>query len=296
MKKSAITLILVSAFAVITATAQQNDKAQVERPQTWKEKAAARLKPVTTEQKNLISQALPGKPTVQPKKERRVLVFWRCETFIHTSIPVANYCLEKMGKKTRAFKADFSDEYSVFTNENLAKYDAVIFNNTTSLTFDNDTQRNALMDFIKSGNGFVGIHAASDNFYNWKLAASMIGGQFNGHPWTSGGTWAFKLNDPTHPLNRAFAGKGFWHRDEIYQYNPDNYAGDDKLRILVSLDMSKDDVSKALDNPKYSKFNEKYGEGQTKDSSEDSGCSDSEGGSHLSTSSRQTIEKAHITM
>ena len=52
MKKSAITLILVSAFAVITATAQQNDKAQVERPQTWKEKAAARLKPVTTEQKN----------------------------------------------------------------------------------------------------------------------------------------------------------------------------------------------------------------------------------------------------
>ena len=263
MKKTAIVLILAAAFAAmtVTAAAQQIAKAEEKQPQTWNVRAAARLKPVTAEQKNLIRQALPDHPTVQPKKERRVLVFWRCDGFIHTSIPVGNYCLEEMGRKTRAFKTDFADEYNVFTNENLVNYDAVIFNNSTSLEFENDAQRGALIDFIKNGKGFVGIHAASDSFYKWKLAASMIGGQFNGHPWTSGGTWAFKLNDPTHPLNKAFAGKGFWHRDEIYQYKPDIYAGDDKLRILVSLDMSKSDVINALDNPKYKKFNEQYDKG-----------------------------------
>lgn len=263
MKNTAIVLILAAAFAVLTtsAVAQQKDNAKFKQPQTWKERAVARLKPVTSDQKILIRQALPDHPTVQPKKDRRVLVFWRCDGYIHTSIPVCNYCLEEMGKKTGAFETDFADEYSVFTNENLSNYDAVIFNNSTSLEFKNEAQRDALIDFIKSGKGIVGIHAASDSFYKWKLAASMIGGQFNGHPWTSGGTWAFKLDDPTHPINKSFAGKGFWHRDEIYQYKPDIYAGDDKLRILVSLDMSKADVINALDNPKYKKFNDQYEKG-----------------------------------
>lgn len=275
MKKTAIVLIFAAALAAMTgaASAQQKNKgknkagtkqkakAKPTQPQTWKEKAAARLKPVTTEQKNLIRQALPGQATVEPKKDRRVLVFWRCETFIHTSIPHGNYCLEEMGRKARAFKADFADEYSVFTRENLAKYDAVIFNNTTSVAFENDAQRDALMDFVKAGKGIVGIHAAGDSFYKWKLAASMIGGQFNGHPWTAGGTWAFKLNDPTHPLNKAFAGKGFWHQDEIYQYKPETYAGEENLRILVSLDMAQDEVSKILDNERFKKYEEQYGKG-----------------------------------
>lgn len=273
MKKTALILIFAAAFAAMTgaAAAQQDNKgkqknkqkakAPAEKPQTWKEKAAARLKPVTTEQKNLIRQALPGQAEVEPKQGRRVLVFWRCETFIHTSIPHGNYCLGEMGKKARAFKADFTDEYSAFTTENLANYDAVIFNNTTSVAFENDAQRDALMNFVKAGKGIVGIHAAGDSFYKWKLAASMIGGQFNGHPWTAGGTWAFKLNDPTHPLNKAFAGKGFWHQDEIYQYKPETYAGEENLRILVSLDMAQDEVTQILNNERFKKYEEQYGKG-----------------------------------
>lgn len=273
MKKTAILLIIAASFASLSgaALAQQKDKgkakantkakAKKKQPQTWKERAAARLKPPTTQQKNAIRQALPGKSTVQPKKDRRVLVFWRSETFIHTSILHGNYCLGEMGRKARAWKTDFADEYSVFTKENLANYDAVIFNNTTSVTFENDAQRDALMGFVKSGKGIAGIHAAGDSFYKWKLAASMIGGQFNGHPWTAGGTWAFKLNDPKHPLNKAFAGKGFWHKDEIYQYKPATYAGDDNLRILVSLDMSQDAVSKVLDSERFKRYEKDYGKG-----------------------------------
>ena len=253
MKKAIIAIASVAiAFTAAAAPAKK-------KPQTWKERAAARFKPVTTEQKNAIRQAIPSTPTAQPKKERRVLVFYRCETFIHTSIPHGNYCLQELGKASRAFKADLADEYSVFTKKNLAKYDAVIFNNTTSVAFENDAQRDALMDFVRQGKGIVGIHAAGDSFYKWKLAASMIGGQFNGHPWTAGGAWAFKLNDPKHPLNKAFAGKGFWHKDEIYQYKPETYAGEKNLRILVSLDMSHDAVTKVLENKRFAKYEQQYG-------------------------------------
>ena len=45
-----------------------------------------------------------------------------------------------------------------------------------------------------------------------------MGGVFNGHPWTAGGTWAFKNEAPENVLNQGFAGKGFMHKDEIYCY------------------------------------------------------------------------------
>jgi hypothetical protein len=86
----------------------------------------------------------------------------------------------------------------------------------------------------------------------------MIGGQFNGHPWNAGGTWAFKLDDPDHRLNAAFDGEGFWHQDEIYQYRPDTYQGPEILRLLVSLDMSKEAVAKLANNEQSRKA---YGEG-----------------------------------
>ncbi len=76
----------------------------------------------------------------------------------------------------------------------------------------------------------------------------MVGGIFNGHPWGAGGTWAFKLDDPDHVLNKAFDGNGFWHQDEIYQYHPESYVGPESLRVLVSLDMSKQEVSDRIDD------------------------------------------------
>lgn len=193
-----------------------------------------------------IVDAVPEQPTAKPQKPRRVLVFYRCEGFIHTSIPHGNLATQEMGRSTGAFQTDLADTYDVFTAENLSRYDAIVLNNTTHLKFPEPEQEQALLDFVASGKGLVGYHAASDNFYAHPKAAAMVGGQFNGHPWGAGGTWAFKLDDPEHTLNRAFDGSGFWHQDEIYQYRPDSYQGPEVLRLLVSLDMSKDVVADRL--------------------------------------------------
>jgi len=93
------------------------------------------------------------------------------------------------------------------------------------------------MDFVKSGKGLVGIHAAADNFYDWPEAMEMMGNKFTGHPWTSGGTWAIKIDEPDHPLTAPFKGKGFKIKDEIYRTDPPLYTRD-KQYVLMSLDVS----------------------------------------------------------
>jgi type 1 glutamine amidotransferase len=200
-----------------------------------------KLRDLTADEVQKIQNAVPEKPTVRPAKPRKILVFWRCEGFYHKIIPVVNEALKIMGRKTGAYEVTVcTDDYSIFTPAKLRQFDAVCLNNTTHLKFDpkkTPERCKALMDFIKSGKGIVGIHAATDNFYEWPEAMEMMGGKFTGHPWGSGGTWAVKIDEPDHPLTAAFKGKGFKIKDEIYRTDPPLYSRD-KQFILMSLDMS----------------------------------------------------------
>ena len=206
-----------------------------------------KLRDLKDEELQKIREAAPEKPTVRPARPRKMLVFWRCEGFYHRSIPVVNEALKIMGQKTGAYEVTVcTDDYSVFTPEKLRQFDAVCLNNTTHLKFhpqETPERCKALMDFVKGGKGIIGVHAATDNFYDWPKgkgwseASEMMGGKFTGHPWTSGGTWAFKIDDPDHPLMAAFEGKGFKISDEIYRTDAPLYSRS-KQRVLMSLDMS----------------------------------------------------------
>jgi type 1 glutamine amidotransferase len=238
--KKLIALLLIAFSAQITFAQDVEDP--------WQKKKAESFKPLSVEQKAAVENAVPSEATAKPKKERRILVFYRCEGFIHSSIPFANLALEAMGKKTGAFTVDLADTYDVFNSENLKKYDAILLNNTTHMQFPKVEQQNAFLDFVMNGKGLAGIHAASDNFGRHPECRAIVGGEFGGHPWNAGGTWAFKLDDPEHVLNKAFEGKGFWHTDEIYQYQPATYQGTKVLRVLVSLDMGQEEVSKLIND------------------------------------------------
>lgn len=240
-------ILILPIVALLGAAAIMGFAQDQKKPQTWAEKAAEKFGDNPKQDaKDKILKALPAAAPAQPKSARKILVFWRCEGFVHSSIPFGNFALDELGKKTGAFTIDLAGEYDVFNDENLAKYDAVLFNNTTNLDFPEESQRKALMDFVAKGKGIAGIHAASDNFKNWPEAAAMIGGVFNGHPWGGGGNWAFEVNDTANPISAAFNGQGFWHTDEIYWYKPDSFQGDKNLRILVSLDMTKSENIQVL--------------------------------------------------
>lgn len=188
-----------------------------------------------------IVAALPAKASVTPKQARKVLVFWRCEQFFHNGgIAGGNKAIELMGPKTGAYTADFSRDYASLEAANLAKYDALVFNNTTHLdTFTwglSDAQKQAILGFVRGGKGVVAIHSATDNFYKWPEGQKMLGASFFGHPWGGGGTWSIKLDEPAHPLAKAFDGKGFKLKDEIYQFKePYSRAN---CRVLLSVDLS----------------------------------------------------------
>ena len=191
-----------------------------------------------------IVKAVPKKATVKPKKPRRMLVFAKGKGHVHTAIPYGTKALGLMAEKTGAFEIVVTTDMAVFRPEVLKSFDAICFNNSNRMDFSDPAKRKAVMDFVRSGKGVVGIHAATTNFtskrpvgsVDWPEGAAMLGGIFAGHPWRSGkGEWAVKIDDPGHPLTAAFRGKGFKVADEIYVCS--NFQADD-LRILLSLDFA----------------------------------------------------------
>jgi type 1 glutamine amidotransferase len=193
------------------------------------------LRELTPAELQKMEQVIPAQAKAKPAKPRKILVFWLCKGYFHESIPVINKAIELMGKKTGAYETVFSDDMNMFDAKKLAEFDGVVFNNTTKLDFNEPSQRQALMDFVKGGKGVIGIHAATDNFYNWPEAAEMMGGLFVYHPWTAGGTWAIKNVEPNHPLNEAFKGEGFKIKDEIYRQKLLKLR--ENCRVLLALDM-----------------------------------------------------------
>ncbi|MHC4194613.1 MAG: HEAT repeat domain-containing protein [Planctomycetota bacterium] len=205
------------------------------------------LQKPSAEEIQQITKAVPRKATARPARRprRKMLVFSLCNGFEHGSIPYWEKALVIMGQRTRAYEAVLSNDMEMFRPDNLEQFDAVCFNNNTKLGFgERPLLKQSLMDFIKGGKGIVGIHAATDNFYDWAEAAYMMGGRFAGHPWRRSGNWAIKLDDAGHPLMAAFKGKGFKINDEIYRTAPPFYSRSNQ-RVLMSLDLSDEATLKA---------------------------------------------------
>ncbi len=189
-----------------------------------------------------IEKAMPATARVTPEKPRRVLVFSQALKFKHASIPYGEKAFQIMGEKTGAFKADISRDGAELTPENLAQYDAIIINNTTGDFITTPSLRQGLLDFVSSGKGIVGIHAASDSNFSWEEYGELIGGFFVNHPWTSKTKVTLKIENPDHPVNQAFKGPSFEVTDEIYQFR-EPYSRE-KLLVLASLDTEKTDMQK----------------------------------------------------
>lgn len=194
------------------------------------------LPPIPPGDLEKIRAALPAKATAVPKKPRRLLVFWRADAILHKGgVPAANHAIELLGEKTGAFTADFTRDYDAFDPKVLTNYDAIVMNSTAHLAMPESAKR-AYLDFVRHGGGVVGIHAAIDTFRSWPGGASVIGATFGNHPWHPTGTWAVKLEEPDHPLLRAWGGKNFKMHDEFYEMS-DPYTRADR-RVLLTVDMS----------------------------------------------------------
>lgn len=99
-------------------------------------------------------------------------------------------------------------------------------------------QKAALLNFVRSGGGFLGVHSATDTFYTWPDYLDLIGGYFNGHPWHQAVT--IEVVDRGNPLV-GFLGNSLQFEDEIYQISDFDYRGS---RVVLRLDPSSVDLGK----------------------------------------------------
>jgi type 1 glutamine amidotransferase len=114
------------------------------------------------------------------KHRPRILVFSKTAGYRHSSIGVGKLAIMALGKQN-GFDVDTSEDASVFTDGNLAKYGAIVFLSTTGNILDS-MQELAMEHFIESGKGFVGIHAATDTEYDWGWYGKLVGAYFLKHP------------------------------------------------------------------------------------------------------------------
>jgi len=118
-----------------------------------------------------VMAALPASAPAKPKKPRKILVLNKCAGFVHACIPLAARTMEELGTKTGAWTATVSYDADVINAANLKQYDLVFLNNTTGPFLDDaDPQvtaarKQALLEFVRSGKGLAGIHAASDSYH-----------------------------------------------------------------------------------------------------------------------------------
>ncbi|WP_246649387.1 ThuA domain-containing protein [Bradyrhizobium canariense] len=89
--------------------------------------------------------------------------------------------MTQLGSNSGAFEVIATEDTSEFSTENLERYAAVMFYTTGELPMS-AAQKRALLKFVRSGRGFLGVHSATDTFYTWPDYLDLVGGYFNGHP------------------------------------------------------------------------------------------------------------------
>jgi len=213
--------------------------------------------------------ALPDKAYAKPEKARKVLIYGNANGYVHSSIPLGEVTIEKLGEKTGAWTGTISNDPAAF--DDLKNYDAVVLVSTTGhfllpkgpegknvseeqkkeyeQKVQADKQAEAhrlqnLVEFVKGGKGLAGIHASTDAYYDKDEYGNLIGGRFSGHK--SGKEEIAVVNeDPSNPVNAPFGGKGFDFADEIYRFkNPAQNNSKQSFdrgttHVLLSVDVSK---------------------------------------------------------
>lgn len=194
---------------------------------------------------------------------KKLLVVTTTTGFRHASIPTLEKTLAELGKSSGEFTVDFvqqppgkpaplkanaspaeqaefkaaEDKWNEalktalekLSPESLKNYDGVVFASTTGDLPIPDKQ--GLLDWIKAGHAFIGIHAASDTFHGWPGYIDMLGGEFKHHgPQVS----VDCLNqDPSNPATASLPKTWTIQQEEIYQFK--NYDPS-KVHDLLIMD------------------------------------------------------------
>lgn len=163
--------------------------------------------------------------------EQRILVFSKTDGFRHIdAIDAGIVAIKKLGAE-KGFFVDTTENADNFNEQNLQRYNAVVFLNASGEVFNED-QRLAFQRYIQAGGGFLAIHAPTDAERNWPWYGQLIGGYFLSHPADPNvqkGTYVVTGKD--HPAIDSLPAR-FERSDEFYDFEIVN----PRINVLVTID------------------------------------------------------------
>jgi cytochrome c len=176
------------------------------------------------------SRASAGPDNVAPdgSASLHVLVFSATAGYRHASIPDGIAALTTLAGQ-RGWTLTATEDATQFQDSVLSMLDVIVFLSTTGDVLDTDQQA-ALVRYVQSGKGWVGIHSASDTEHDWPWYGGLVGAYFQSHPDIQQA--AIHVEDPTFPATSGLPDP--WVRtDEWYAFTS-NPRG--RVHVLLSLD------------------------------------------------------------
>lgn len=163
--------------------------------------------------------------------EPRVLVYSRTLGYRHDDAIVAGVAALPAQLAKHEIGANFTEDPSAFTSENLARYRAVIFLYTTGNDILDADGKTAFEAFIRDGGGWLGIHSTADTEYDWPFFQELMVTHFRQHPAVQPA--ALNVEATAHP---AMAGvPAVWEAtDEWYDFLASPRVPD--VTILATID------------------------------------------------------------
>jgi type 1 glutamine amidotransferase len=161
------------------------------------------------------------------KTPMRILLVTATAGYRHESIPTAIRVLKEIaaGSGDLTVKTVIEDVSTLdrLTPSTLAEHDLLCLVHTSGDLPLSDEQKQALLDFVAQGHGFVGVHGATTICYEWLAYRELTGAQFLRHP--PAATFTVVVEDREHPSTRHLPPR-FEVRDELYTFrtNPREVA------------------------------------------------------------------------
>ena len=180
-------------------------------------------------------------------KKVNVLIYTRSDSvthegkkaYIHDNIAACTAAVQALGKQ-HGFKTEVSGDPSVFNENNLARFNIVVFASTNNDAFSTDEQRVAFRRFVESGGGVVGLHSVMGTERAWTWFKNMLGGTFSWH--ASNQVYKIRNIKPKHP---AVEGVPLvWEKKDECYFAKEMYPG---IEVLMAHDITTLDQKQAAD-------------------------------------------------
>jgi type 1 glutamine amidotransferase len=159
-----------------------------------------------------------------------VLLFSRTAAYRHDAIPAAVQALTELAT-TGGYIAEATEDPTQFSASNLARFQVVVFLNTTGDVLD-DGQQGAFENWMNAGGSYVGVHSACDTEYDWPFYGALVGAYFKSHPAVQSADVRIEVAD--HPAMAGISSP--WNRrDEWYDFQSNPRPN---VTVLATVDES----------------------------------------------------------